>query len=94
MLFAKEDKKLTNQNKLQITTEFIFEKEKEKILSELFWNEKYNGCVDIWFEYKQINNELELKVNHKKILNLKSKESFPKCLRYQVIPNKGIKQIF
>ena len=83
----------TNVEKIQTTSEFLFEKQKEEILSELFWIEKYTGYVDIWFELIPESKEIKLEVFHKKILSLKTQLSHDNAIRFELIRDKGVKQV-
>lgn len=81
-------------NKLKFTTNFLAEKEIESILSKLYWEEKFNGCVDIWLEDSIENNkEVKVEIKYKKLLKTNAPETNQYCLRFEIIPNKGIKRL-
>jgi hypothetical protein len=86
-------KPITKRERLNYTTEVQTEKGIDELLGELYYNEGYNGLVDIWFTFQAKKNKLIVVVESKKIESADKPLTNKQAYRYQVIQGKGIKNI-
>ena len=86
-------KPVTKQEKLDFTLRLQSSKACDELIADLFYNEKYTGYVDIWFQMKRNKNQLVCEMSSKKVVAHPSPLSHPDAVRYHLVQDKGVKQI-
>jgi hypothetical protein len=89
-------KPITTEEKLKFTLEIEGERACQELLAELFYEEKYNGYVDIWpvFSTQKAafrKAKLKLTIKSNKVLSAASSLSHPDASRFHVCQGKGVK---
>lgn len=84
---------VTKREKLNYTVEVQIEKAYDELLGELYYNSKYNGYVDVWFNIGVKKGKMIVEVFSKKVEGLNSPISKRGANRYLLIQDKGIKNI-
>ena len=85
-------KPVSTEEKLEWTLRVQTQKAIDEILTMLL-DENYTGFVDIWAILKQQKKKMVLDVQHKKIKQVSDELSNENCVRYHVLPGKGVKLI-
>lgn len=86
-------KPITKEEKLEFTIKLQMRKLTDDILSSYFYDEKYKGLIEIWPEYKAVDNELEVEVKHTRLEFPNQKRKSKYSLRYFIDPEKGVKLV-
>lgn len=91
-------KPITEQEKLLFTMQLNAERGTNELLSELYYDEKYEGYVDIWptLSIKKTvfsKQRVKLQIGSKKVLAATSPLSNPNAIRYHVSQSKGVKKL-
>jgi len=78
--------------KFSITFSMQLEKGIDELLADLYFDEKYEGYVAIYWETKVVNNEFQLNLSSEKLnhspLKRKTRASY-----YHIVQGKGAKKI-
>lgn len=85
-------KPITSGERLELTMKIQFEKAIEELLYDLY-EQKYNGFVDIWADIVKKKGKVVLDVQLKKIKVGSDPVTNDKCVRYHILPGKGVKKI-
>lgn len=94
-----EAKPISTEEKFMFTAQTLAQRGVDEILSTLFWDEQYNGLVDLWLEVAhsapQKKNkkatEAELVVRYKKVGSPFQKLSQETAVRYELKQGRGVR---
>lgn len=91
-------KPITEQEKQAFTMQLNAERAAHELLATLYYDEKYEGYVDIWptVALKKLpfsKQRIKLQIGSKKVLTVTSPHSNPNATRYHVCQAKGVKKI-